>query len=998
MAQSPAQPMDRRAQDERPRPLARFIRRVVLVATLVLTAVAAGVLLAHQSDDPAILGRYSLTYLAYVVYNLTILAWWAGLALLALFRWERLKRLICRVLAAARGWLYLAAAPVTLLYAVSLTAAGFAPAPIPPLIRHTPTIFLSVVMLAIIVLAFERFSSGLPPSPPATPVMRAIPLLDRLQRPAKWLSADERLPFAAAITAAVGALVLFAPVIVKPDHMASGGDAYNLAYFLEDYVIQALRAGHLPLWTPHLFSGYPALAHPQTLVFYPLQLVFRFLPTHQSMTWALILHVWLAGFGMALLCRRFGLHPLIALGCGLIYMLNSRLTLQVWVGYRWAVFAIGLLPWLWLLVMQALEDRNWAATAGAGLLLGTLILTGHSTWPFYISLFIGLYALFVCFRLWLEEGSWRQALAAAARFSLIVALGLSLSAVEFYPAYVLSRQTTLASGYNLGRANLAALTLPRLISFFVPSPYQFMPWEWVTYIGVIPLLAIPYAFARRAARPLVIFLSAVFVFSIVMALGRDALLYRWLFRAFPLFQFLRIPPRILVIWVPCATLLAGHGLQALLDGEVDRRWLRRGLMLSAGLALLLVTALVAAFAAGRFGAPVIRIPGVGPVTPSTLLLALGVGIGLYILLSLFINHRLWPLAAVLAGGGMLSGIRLIGNGEIALSPELVAAFGMALALLAGGTVLLNLLGRYRRPEGVLLLVVLLMALDVYAHDHGHVYAGSLPHSRLSGHPEDIAQIASGVDGRLLVRTEVIHSTPTTNQYVLHGLNETDGYDSVKLADYIRFEETARELYTEGDLRWMDFLNVTNVIALERPDYEGLEVIAETPDYVLLRNPDALPRVFWVSDVTVAPDVQRALDIMRQPDFDFARTVVLDRPAPIDDAPASSAPSIRITGYDPYSGGITVETTTDCDGILVFSEPYYSERGIQIDGESVPVYKADEAFIAAALPAGRHIVELVYVPTSFRIGLGLAGASLLVSLSLIGMQVIRVRNRTNTPGS
>jgi hypothetical protein len=994
MAQAPRQLTNPRAQDDRPLRSGPLTRSVVLLATLALAAVAATGLLAHQSDDPAILGRYSLTYLAYVLYNLTIIAWWAGLALIALFRWDKLKQVMIRALAAARGRLYLAAGAVAVLYAASLTAASFAPGPVPPLIRQTPTIFLSVAVLAAAVIAFERFFAGLPQSPPASPVTRAVPWLHRLERPAGWLGADERALLAAAVTTAIGALVLFAPVLVRPGTMAGGGDGYRLAYPFEDYVIQALRAGRIPLWNPYLFSGNPALAHPQTLVFYPLQLIFRFLPAHQSMNWALILHVWLAGFGMALLCRRFGLHPLIALGCALIYMFNGRLTFLVSVGYRWAVFAIALLPWLWLLVTQALEDRNWAATGGAGLLLGATILTGHAAWPFYISLFTGLYALYLCLRFWLEDGSWRRALAAAARFSLIVALGLALSAVEFYPAYVLSRQTILSSGYNLGRANLAALTLPRLISFLVPSPFESMPWEWVTYIGAIPLLAIPYAFARRSARALVVFLSAVFVFTIVMALGRDALLYRWLYRAFPPLQFLRIPPRILVIWVPCATLLAGHGLQALIDGEIDRRWLRLGLGVGAGLALLLTAVLVGALAAGRFGVPGIRIPGAGPLTPASLRLALSVGAGLFILLNLLINRRLWPLAAALAGGGAFFGLRLVGHGEIATTPGTVAVFVAALALVAGGTALLNLMGRYRRAEAVLLLAVALTTLDVYAQNHAHVYAHELPRSPLSDH--DVAQIAAGVNGRLLVRTEVLNDTPTTNKYMLDRLNETDGYDSVKLADYVHFEQIARELYTGGDLRWMSFLNVTNVVALERPALDGLEVIAETPGYVLLRNPAALPRVFWVTDVEVAPDRDRALDIMRQPDFDFARTVVLDRPAPVDDAPADGDPTIHITGYDPYSGGITVETVTDRDGVLVFSEPYYSERGICIDGEAVPVYKANAAFMAAALPAGRHVVELVYVPTSFRIGLGLTGAGLLVSLGLVVMEVIRARRRSNVP--
>jgi uncharacterized membrane protein len=148
---------------------APLIRVGTLLATLALAGVSVVVLLTHQSDDPAILGRYSLTYFAYVLYSLAVIAWWAGLALLALFRWQDIRRIIYRVLGAGHGRIVLAAVVVAILYAVSFAAARLAPATVPMPVKLAPAVFISGAVVVVIPI-LERLLIARPRPSSRTPL------------------------------------------------------------------------------------------------------------------------------------------------------------------------------------------------------------------------------------------------------------------------------------------------------------------------------------------------------------------------------------------------------------------------------------------------------------------------------------------------------------------------------------------------------------------------------------------------------------------------------------------------------------------------------------------------------------------------------------------------------------------------------------------------------------------------------------------------------------
>src|SRR5438270_14087666 len=64
--------------------------------------------------------------------------------------------------------------------------------------------------------------------------------------------------------------ICFFPQVIFSDRFIIRGDAYYYSYPLRTVAWRMLRHGTLPLWTPHVLSGYPLLSMAQLGLPYPL--------------------------------------------------------------------------------------------------------------------------------------------------------------------------------------------------------------------------------------------------------------------------------------------------------------------------------------------------------------------------------------------------------------------------------------------------------------------------------------------------------------------------------------------------------------------------------------------------------------------------------------------------------------------------------------------------------------------------------------------------------
>jgi hypothetical protein len=794
------------------------------------------------------------------------------------------------------------------------------------------------------------------------------PTLKRLQGFSDRLSAHPTVVAVTAITLLVG--LYFSRVIFHPGKMFLGLDIVGLHYVFEKYVADSIRSGRLPHWNPYLFSGYPALAHPQYLVFYPPQMLLRFLPTYRAISWAIIFHFWIAGLGMYALGRRLKLHPWIALACGLAFALNGALILRAFAGHVWLVYALAWVPLAWLLVTIAIEDRHLVATIGAGAVVALIILTGHPTFPAYILAFLVLYGGFLSLQAGREEGSRRRFWGALARLAAIFALGLAFSAVQVVPTALLASRAGLSSGYDLEQANAFALSLNSLFIFLVPNILAdsgtSLNWEWVTYVGMLPVLAVPFAFMHKGVKPLTRFLAFVVILAVWIAFGKAAGLYTILYRLVPPFRILRIPPRALVMAAPALIVLGGLGWQSLIEGLPTEKQIRGIIHVYRSLLLFGLGTLAGLMFVWQAGLP--------------WLLSAQWSAGLVILLICLIVAGMavprlswlagWPVGITSFVAGFLLGGEVYRQVISGVTQPGLTVHGLFVAcFLASVSIVLTYILRLSKVAGAAaLLIVLFTFLDMYVY--GTRFVNVL--DPLQALVADAGAVPHTYHGRLYGEDDYLQRFDTANQFMLSETGILGGYDSLYLNDYATY------LRTSGlDDRALDFLNVTHFISFDESVESSIESFLQRPKFTITRNAEAQPRAFWVGDVAVADSVEEAGRVINDPGFSYRETVVLSEAVEAEAGSASEEPVVIVTGFDAPRGQIVVEATTSHPGVLVMSEPYYVERHAWLDGQEVPLLKANIAFSAVALPAGHHVVELRYVPAAFYVGLGITSVTLVV---------------------
>ena len=202
---------------------------------------------------------------------------------------------------------------------------------------------------------------------------------------------------------------------------------------------------------------------------------------------------------------------------------------------------------------------------------------------------------------------------------------------------------------------------------------------------------------------------------------------------------------------------------------------------------------------------------------------------------------------------------------------------------------------------------------------------------------------------------------------------------------------------------LDLFNVRYILSRERLNLPATTVIGEANGIFVLRNEDALPRAYWLrsyrcqgkscqSDATPSraalgtghrlgrgDSQEKAHDWLRQADFDPHRQVILEEAIP--ELAANQAPQpyqpVSITLYE--SQRVVIESKQSTDGILVLADTHYPGWQAHIDGQPTTIRRANGLFRAVYVPAGTHEVVFTYQPTSFRGGVIISLASLLLLL-------------------
>ncbi len=700
---------------------------------------------------------------------------------------------------------------------------------------------------------------------------------------------------------------------------------------------KAVRSGELPLWSTTMFAGHPFLASFQTAVFSPFTVLAYVLPLPAATVWIAAARLLVGGIGMFVFVRSLGLRWAAAACAGVAFLLNPFTI--VWLEHPHAA-AAAWLPWLLWSTHRTIHDGRWRSVAMLAGITGVALLAGHPETTLKSVLLSGGYGLTMTF-----VHRRRRALGA-----LVIgyAGGLLLSAIQVLPflEYLfLSRALTDRSGFEL---NPYVVPLRTMVTAVVPNFYGNPAHgtaldvganfnERLVYAGVVVwlLAAVGVTAWWRDAR--VRFLAGAAIVAGAMMYGAPGV--HELASSLPVLNVTALSRFGLVVIATVAT-LAAFGMEALLAGRPGES--------SAGSALARTS---------------LSEPSRGT------------------------SRRLWVPAAV----GMLVAAALVA-GFLVAGPSIggvrYAQFGLFYSGLAIGFALVGCVaivlrvGAHVSGPAFVLTVIALVAVELLVFARG--YHPFVPPARVFPVLPEIRALQDDPD---LFRVAGWGNTLLPNGAAVYGLQDFRGYDALVPARYGELLDAAFDF--DGSFhhathfvepRLLDLLNVKYVFV--RP---GMELPADhftrmnVGSAPLYRNERAFPRTFLVDRYQVE-NGNPARRILRDGRVDLRRVVLLEADLMDDERPETTADADAVgrATVERYGNSrVEIETSAPGRRLLVLTDIHYPGWQATVDGEEVPIHRANFAFRAVSVPPGTHRVRFDYRPASFRLGAGISGVTLVV---------------------
>jgi hypothetical protein len=781
---------------------------------------------------------------------------------------------------------------------------------------------------------------------------------------------------------AVIALLFFHSLLLHPDATIYSDYSDLLAEHLPAKVFWVRswhETGEFPRWCPYQLGGLPFLHDPQVAAFYPPHWLLLLLPEDRvgtGLSWLVVAHVILAGWGMFAYARRRELGTTGSLTAALGCMLAGKWLLHLLLGGQYVLVGLAWLPWVLLALESALcsfaaqqscTGTAWATLAGC--LFALLLLGTQPQWALYAGLFMALWTVKPCATGGLpacvcsssdtgrqaasgtedKANTGRQAASGTRvrRWLLCLAwmalLAGLLAAVQLWPtaeaAGLSTRSGQAPEAPSLGPS--LALLLRLLGPAPVTHPTQF-PWETHGGLGLLWLAAAaaaPWLAAPRARWPGI-------VLAVMLLLTFTGSLF---FPLLPGLKMFRFHQRLLVIVVFPIAFLAGQSVDVLAR-KLPLEAVQRG--------RLFLALVVAAFLAG-------------------------------------ISCRLFFQDA--AGQPNTAGL--------VYWLWLIPALALAVGLCGSDTEAMRQARALAWP-GLLLVDLVLLAWSLpQARDASEIYPTSATLgylARQDGQPFRVLDI-DGPDAQ--GRPEMFNGSPLGMGAPLATLRRIEAVRGCNPLDVARYKEFLQFLSDRDDPlhggagpHSLTFPVIPNFPLVSRPllDLLGVRYLLQRSDqeapvdwasaaedpaprafnfgyggvqtllpYTVWENPQVLPRAFLVGQGLPLGQRDKVLDELKRVNFRVA--------AYLEGWDPNSEPLPQDRGFRPVTvreyrpNTIVLGLPEPSEGVLVLADVWYPGWSCTIDGKPAEIHRADFAFRGVLIPAGAHEVVFHFDPPSLRRG-------------------------------
>jgi Bacterial membrane protein YfhO len=686
--------------------------------------------------------------------------------------------------------------------------------------------------------------------------------------------------------------------------------AYPLAHFQRD----CFWRGELPFWNPYNNCGIPFLAQWNTMPLYPPALIYLTLPLAWSLNFFCLLHLWFAGFGMYFLAHRWTGNNFAAAFAGTVFSFNGfALNLIMWPSHL-ATFA-----WMpWVVLAVELAWRQGGRKIFLATIVGALQMLAGGPETIFLTWLI-------VFALWLQQfigdrdaSSLRVAM--LWRFPLVIAFVIALSAAQLLPFLDLVAHAQRESGYADLRWSMPGRGWA---NFLVPMAFggtwnagvffQYgQSWTSSYYLGIGTLWLALLALWKVRERRVWLFGAVAFA-GLIFALGENTPVLPFVRKFIPQLSFITYPVKYILLAVFVTPLLAAFALANL-------QVLKKRVAVVGTILFLLIAAIL--FWAWRFPFPTDDVH-------ATLL-----------------------------------------NG-----------FSRAVFLVLTGA-LLFVLARENKPRLCWVMPLLLISvawLDVLTHEPPQnptvipgVYELNLARVDLKMNPQpELGGSRAMVSPAAALEFIRSASRDPKNNY----LAKRAGYcANVNLLDAVPkvdgfFSLTPRE--SDDVLSY--FYRTTDASFPRLEDFMGVsQITAPGEMFKWQAHTNFLPLV-TAGQMPVFLNAEKTLQALTQNDFDGNKIVFLP-PEDKSFTTVSNQTNAKILNSKFRDKTVDIEVKAQEPSLVVVAQTYYHNWHATVDGQPTELLRANVAFQAIQISAGRHKIHLAYVDRAFQIGAAISIAA------------------------
>jgi hypothetical protein len=756
-----------------------------------------------------------------------------------------------------------------------------------------------------------------------------------------------------------------------------GMDSLALSYFARNFYTEFVQQFHrMPHWNPLLMGGLPFVEGMHGDIFYPPSLAMFFIDARSMWGWKMSLHIFLAGIFTYLFLRRgLLLSRAAAFVGGLVFMMGANMVSLVLPGGDGKLFVSALAPLLFWLTERAARSNRPQDYAVFALGVALMLFTSHMQMAYYCVWGISLYFLFRAWQLGRLEAAVRGSMAKAvglrvALFALAGLLGVGAAAVQFLPplgylqefSHRADRQETAATGkawsatYSLNAEEIVSLAVPEFVGeLAVTDPQRPAAGYWGRnplklnneYAGLVPLLLLPVLLMRRRS-PQVWFFTGLGALTLLYALADSTPLFH-LFYLIPGVSLFRAWSMIIFLYALAVAVLGAIALQQLLEWLADER-------------------------AGAERASARRI----------LWIVAAVFVGLAVLQSAGVITSMW---AAMAGDAVRLD-RLQANVPFITTGFWVAA---VIALAVAGVWELAVRDLIT-PAMVVTLLALVAGVDAYRASRPFVVYTALINRFQEGAPQFRADDSILMLQQLRDRDapfrvydlgQLLQGPYGQNDLAVHGLEQLAGHHGNEMGRYRALigGEHADNLGA-SELRLADVTNVAYFLAPARLEHPKLEEVYVGAQSVIYRNVDALPRAYVVGGTELQPQEGDVIARLLDARFDARNTALITEALPAGVQVQQGATG-TVQWVDRQVDRYTLNVSATGPALLMILENWYPAWEAEVNGQPVPIIRANHTFRAVPVPAGQSTVTLRYTPSALQAG---ASISLAVMLLLLGVIV------------